>query len=206
MHGIANKLERHHFPFKDSDIPFNGIYILFQKDEFGHDQERIVRIGTHTGDDRLCLRLEEHFLTENKDRSIFRKNIGRAILKKRNDQFLESWNYDLTTRAAKDLYSSNIDFTYQQKIEDEVSEFIKINFSFAAIPVVGKKERLEIESLLISTVSLCKQCGPSGHWLGKYSSKPKIAESGLWQIQKLYKTPFDDSNIKIILALTKCKL
>ncbi len=49
IHKIVNELERHNFPFDESRIPRNGIYVLFQKGEYGHEQERIVRIGTHTG-------------------------------------------------------------------------------------------------------------------------------------------------------------
>ena len=63
----------------------NGVYILFEKNESGHNGDRIVRIGSHTGNDNLVKRLEEHFLKENKDRSIFRKNIGRALLNKNSD-------------------------------------------------------------------------------------------------------------------------
>ncbi len=83
IHRLSQTLERHSFPFNELKIPLNGIYILFQKDESAHSQDRIVRVGTHTGKDRLRLRLKEHFLTENKDRSIFRKNIGGALLNKK---------------------------------------------------------------------------------------------------------------------------
>ena len=53
--------------------------------------DRIVRIGTHRGDNNLYNRLKEHFINENKDRSIFRKNIGRALLNKNQDSYLEIW-------------------------------------------------------------------------------------------------------------------
>jgi len=79
VHRLAHRLRRHHYPFKSEAIPSNGIYLLFEKGESGHDGDRIVRIGTHTGRDQLPSRLNEHFLNENKDRSIFRKNIGRAF-------------------------------------------------------------------------------------------------------------------------------
>jgi hypothetical protein len=62
---------------------------------------RIVRIGTHTGANQLCSRLKQHFLNEMKDRSIFRKNIGRCLLKQANDPFLEFWELDLTSHAAR---------------------------------------------------------------------------------------------------------
>lgn len=47
VHKLANGLSRHYFPFEETEIPSNGIYILFQKGEKGHGLERIVRIGTH---------------------------------------------------------------------------------------------------------------------------------------------------------------
>jgi hypothetical protein len=76
LHKIFNTLKRFSFPFDDTNIPLNGIYILFQKEEMAHGADRIVRIGTHTGKNQLHSRLKQHFINENKDRSIFRKNIG----------------------------------------------------------------------------------------------------------------------------------
>ena len=89
LHTLFNKLPHHHFPFDAKKIPLNGIYILFEFGEIAHDTNRIVRIGTHNGDGNLPSRLKSHFIKENKDRSIFRKNIGRALLNKSNDPFLE---------------------------------------------------------------------------------------------------------------------
>lgn len=88
VHEVIWKLPRHRFPFDDQDIPANGIYVLFEEGESGHGGDRIVRVGTHTGDNQLRSRLKQHFINENKDRSIFRKNIGRAILSKDSDPFL----------------------------------------------------------------------------------------------------------------------
>jgi len=65
-----------------------------------HSTDRIVRIGTHTGNNKLWFRLKEH-LIENKDRSIFRKNIGRALLNKDNDCFIEHWNKKNLTKKIK---------------------------------------------------------------------------------------------------------
>jgi hypothetical protein len=63
----------------------NGIYVLFERGEECHDGGRIVRVGTHTGDGQLRSRMLQHFVNENKDRSIFRKNIGRALLNRDRD-------------------------------------------------------------------------------------------------------------------------
>ena len=204
LHQMFNNMEKLTFPFIDSDIPLNGIYILFEKGELAHGTHRIVRVGTHTGDNQLVSRLKQHFIKENKDRSIFRKNIGRCILNKENDPFLDKWELDLTTREAKEKYSNLIDFDKQKEIEKKVSKYIQENFSFIVFPVVDKAKRLRLESRIISTVSLCKECTPSNNWLGLFSPKRKIRESGLWLVNELYKQPLSDEDmmkIRIIFGV-----
>jgi len=202
IHHIFQNLKRYNFPFNGEELPKNGIYILFEEDELAHNGERIVRVGTHTGSNNLAKRLKEHFMKENKDRSIFRKNIGRAILFKREDSFLKQWNWDLTTRANKDKYSSLVDVDKQKIIEEEVSQYIKNNFSFAVFEVKSKTDRLNFESKLISTISLCEDCKSSRQWLGESSPIHKIKESGLWLVQGLYKTPLDFDELEEIKSLS----
>jgi hypothetical protein len=205
IHNLTNQLTRHKFPFVASTIPENGIYALFEKAETAHGYDRIVRVGTHTGINQLRSRLKQHFLSENKDRSIFRKNIGQAILNKRNDIFLKNWDLDLTTRKMRAQYSSLIDFNYQKQVENEVSLYIRDNFSFVAFELTDKSKRLEIESKLISTVSLCNDCKSSDNWFGRYSPKKKIVSSGLWLVNELDKTPFDASEMDYLLTIIKDK-
>jgi len=195
LHKIFNNSKRISFPFNDEKIPFNGIYILFEKGEQAHEGDRIVRIGTHTGENQLRSRLKQHFINENKDRSIFRKNIGRAILNKNKDDFIKQWEIDLTTREAKDLFSKEIDFEKQKQIEKLVTKHIQENFSFIVFGIDDKDERLKIESKIISSISLCDKCGRSVNWLGNYSPKEKIKESGLWLVNELYKEPFNHQEL-----------
>lgn len=201
LHHLANKLVRYNFPFNESKIPLNGIYILFENGEEGHQAERIVRVGTHTGENQLRLRLKQHFINENKDRSIFRKNIGRSLLSRENDSFIESWELDLTTKISREKNSSSIDLCYQKSIESQVSKYIQSNFKFCVFEVNNKDERIELESKLISTISLCKDCKPSKKWLGNSSPKSKIVESGMWLVNELYKTPFGASGIERLSKL-----
>ena len=91
LHQRLSELRRYSFPFEESCLPMNGVYILFEKGEQAHGVDRIVRVGTHTGESQLISRLNQHFVKENKDRSIFRKNIGRSYLKMKNDPYLEKW-------------------------------------------------------------------------------------------------------------------
>ena len=189
LHQLFSQLEKFSFPFNNQNIPQNGIYILFEKGEYAHGTDRIVRVGTHTGENQLRSRLHQHFLKENKDRSIFRKNIGRAVLTKRDDPFLEQWELDLTTRKAKEQHRSSSYIEKQKEIEKEVTQYIQNNFSFVVFQVEGKEKRLAIEKKLISTISLCNECSPSKDWFGYNSPKKKIRESGLWLVNGLYREP-----------------
>ena len=194
-HVLFNELKEYSFPFNEKEIPKNGIYILFEKGEKFNDLSRIVRVGTHTGNNQLQSRLKQHFVKENKDRSVFRKNIGRALLNAENDSFLKQWELDLTTRANKEKYSEQIDFEKQQNIEKKVSEYIQNNFSFAVFEVLEKEQRLRIESRIISTVSNCTNCKPSENWLGLSSPKQKIKDSGLWLVNELWKQSLSENEL-----------
>jgi hypothetical protein len=124
LHQLFNLQPILSFPFDTRNIPHNGIYILFEVRENAHGTNRIVRIGTHTGVDQLRSRLKQHFIQENKDRSIFRKNIGRAILNRDHDPFLILWDLDLTTNEARQLYKNVVDFSKQKQVEQQVSQYI----------------------------------------------------------------------------------
>jgi hypothetical protein len=198
LHQLFNSLPRFHVPFDINEIPRNGIYALFEQGEYAHGVNRIVRIGSHTGDNQLRSRLQQHFIHENKDRSIFRKNIGRAFLNKSKDPYLKEWELDLTSHHAKSKYSGVIDAVKQSRIEQQVTEYLQRNFSFTVFHVDDKANRLIWESKIISSISLCGECKPSQEWLGKYSPKDKIRESGLWLVNELYKQCLQDNEFAIL--------
>ena len=200
LHNLFNSLPKHKFPFNINEIPLNGVYILFEKNELAHDTNRIVRIGTHTGNNQLISRLNQHFVNENKDRSIFRKNIGRALLNKNNDPFLKFWELDLTTKNSR-ILNSSIDFNKQKQVEHEVTKYIQEKFSFVVFEVNNKEERLKLESKLISTISQCNECKPSLNWLGLFSTKEKIRTRGLWLVNELNKEPLSEKELLNISAL-----
>ena len=65
----------------------------------------------------------------------------------------------------------------------------------------GKSQGLE--SSLIGTVAHCKLCEPSDNWLGNYSPKRQIRESGLWLAQHLDANGINDNNKEGILNAIK---
>jgi hypothetical protein len=200
---LFNSMERFKFPFDESKIPKNGIYVLFERGQKGHGLDRIVRIGTHTGKDQLRSRLFQHFINENKDRSIFRKNIGRTLLNKANDPFLKSWELDLTTKKAREKFAKTVNMSRQKEIEKEVTRYIQDNFSFVVFEILQKDRRLDFESKLISTISLCKECKPSKGWLGLFSPKERIKEGGLWQVNEIYKKQLNDKEFGELQKITR---
>lgn len=198
LHEWVHTLPECRFPFDDARIPRNGIYFLFEEGEYAHGDRRIVRIGTHTGEGQLLSRLKQHFLVANKDRSIFRKNIGRALLARDGDPFLSDWELDLTSRIARDVHAARVDFAKQTEVEKRVTEYLQNTFSFAVVPIDNKGKRLRFESRSISTVSLCSECAPSDSWLGHFSPKQKIRESGLWIVNELYKEPLSAADLTVL--------
>ncbi len=205
LHRLFNSLPRQRFRFDTHQIPDNGIYILFEDGESAHGADRIVRVGTHTGANQLPSRLKQHFVQENKDRSIFRKNIGRALLEKANDPFGEQWEWDLTSREARERFGPVLDTNRKRSVERAVSEHIQRHFSFVVFRVDDKDRRLSLERKLISTVSLCPECKPSPDWLGLHSPIRKIREHGLWLVNGLYGETLTPKDFDILCRILTAK-
>lgn len=196
LHEMLNTLPRYSFGQLDDAVPADGVYFLFELGEEGHEGKRIVRIGSHTGKGNLAARLREH-VRLNKDRSIFRKHIGRALLQQDNDPYLAVWNLDLTTRKARTEQGHRLDKAKQAGIEDAVSAYIHNTFSIVVLPASDSEAACRLEERCIGTVSSCSRCSPSKSWLGKHADS-RIAQSGLWQIMHLYRTGLDDSDLRTI--------
>jgi hypothetical protein len=188
LHKLFDEQNRFSFPFKDkeSKIPRNGIYVIFEKGETFNDIDRIVRVGTHTGENQLCSRLNQHFVKENKNRSIFRKNIGRCFLNRDKSKYLNLWELDITSKADKVKNLKLLDLNFEKQLETRISDYIQNNLSFCVFQVDTKEKRLFWESKIVSTLAKSNELKPSKNWLGNFSTKDKIKQSGLWQVNELY--------------------
>jgi hypothetical protein len=223
LHEQLEELPLIKFPFDLEQLPKNGIYFFYEDGEvWGHggNKPRIVRVGTHRNGN-FRSRINEHYLLnkdylnfdENRpkpsDRSIFRKNIGRALLNKNKDNYLEIWNIDFMKKKNIELWKSKRDIEKERKLEEMITKIIRERFSFRFIILDNQVERMGskgLESSLIGTLSHCKLCGPSADWLGNYSPKEKIKESGLWLVQHLKNKPINENDKKVILdAIRKTK-
>jgi len=198
LHTLIREGKRFDFSMGYDAIPPNGIYIMFEKGEFAHSGDRIVRIGTHTGDKQLKSRIFQHYENENKNRSIFRKNIGRCFLNRTNNPYLLTWELDTTTKAKKEMYTDRIDRKFEAEIERQISQYIQTQLSFCILNVPSKEDRLYYEARLIGTVSCCSECSATPNWLGMFSPVEKIRKSGLWQVMELYSTPLSANELIFI--------
>ena len=149
-----------------------GVYIIFERGEKYGDYDRITRVGK--AEKSLLSRLKQHFVKEDKDHSIFRKHVGRALLNKKG-LTLENWNKKGVTDSGT---------------ENEVSEYLKENAAFCVIPLKDKNEIRILEKTLIGILSAFNlsylaangKAIQSGDWLGNYSVNQKIKASGLWNV------------------------
>ncbi len=213
LHRSLRELPILRFPFQIDQLPNNGIYFLYEDGEvWGHGghKPRIVRIGTHN-DGNFQSRISEHFLLDEarkmdfgldqaapKDRSIFRKHIGRAILNKQGDPYLSIWNYDFMESETRARYWQERDIEKERRLEKEITTLIRESFSFRFIVVEDQAKRIGLTGLerpLIGTRGRCSSCraAVSNYWLGRYSprAQAQIRESGLWLIQHLKHEPLN---------------
>lgn len=130
--------------------------------------------------------MKQHFENPNKDRSIFRKNIGRAVLNKDNNPLLKYWNLDLTNRANKDKYFDADLEKERQQLESWITNYLHDNMSFVVFPVNTKEERLRLEEAIISTLYQSEDFQASKDWLGNYVLPTKanhVKDARMWLSQ-----------------------
>jgi hypothetical protein len=210
------------YPFRLEELPKNGIYFFYENGEvWGHGGEkpRIVRVGTHR-QGNFRSRIADHYLLGRnlvldpmkpapKDRSIFRKNLGRAILKKRGLPYLDVWDIDFTSRKNREENHHLRNMRLEVEIEEEISRILRENFFFKYIVLEDMEARIGekgLESKLIATLAQCPLCKPSEKWLGNYSPVKRIRTSGLWLYQHLDSSKIqEEDKHKIVRIIDKTK-
>lgn len=199
LHKTLVSLPLVRYPFVLEKLPDNGIYFFYEDGEVNahNSKPRIVRVGTHRNNN-FRSRINDHYLLNGmsfdqnspapKDRSIFRKNIGRALINKMNPDYLQIWNIDFTEKVKRKRFKHKRNIAFERKIEQMITKRLADNFSFRYIEIDDQDQRMGkkgLESRLIGTLSHCGLCQSSPKWLGRSSPKAAIKESGLWLIQHL---------------------
>ncbi len=185
----------------DGHLPDNGIYFFYQKGEtWGHGGSlpRIVRVGTHRGDGNFPHRIGEHFLTNG--RSIFRKNIGRALLHRDKDDYLKIWTLDFIDKIRRLRHGTPAELASEARIQQSVTGVLRGNFWFRFILVDEPNKRKELESRFIGTVASCPSCCSSSSWLGRHSPVKRICTGKMWLVQHLDSEGIDETASKAMLG------
>lgn len=182
LHEQVNSLDRYQYDGKNfvnlsnplSQIPNKqgGIYIIFEKGETYKDFDRIVRVGK--AEKSLLTRLTQHFIKKDKDHSVFRKHIGRSLLRQQHcDLEIKDWD----TKGVNNI-----------EIEDKVTEHLIENISFCIIPLSDKEQIKKLEQTLLEVLSIHNRLYhettgkyiQSDNWLGYCNENQKVTESGMW--------------------------
>jgi hypothetical protein len=174
------------------ELPKQGVYFFFDDHEattFSTTIPRLVRIGTHgvsagsvaTLRNRLRTHLGTRAGAGNHRASVFRLHVGRAIIER--DQLgkqFPSWGKG---------QSAPREITEQEApLEAQVSEYIG-NLRVLFVPVLdvagtgSMRATIERQFISMFTESLCAIEMSSSTWLGRFSDKPSIRDSGLWNIR-----------------------
>jgi hypothetical protein len=178
--------------------PDRGVYFFFEPGETraGGGAPRVVRVGTHalkTGSNtRLWNRLSGHRGLAasgggNHRGSIFRLLIGDALLR-RECLAVPSWGVGgtLAVAATETGLSRDAIEIAEQPIEQGVSAIVgRMPLLWVAVPdppgpmsLRGLIERGAIA--LLSAPSTLAREPASNQWLGRWSSRERVATSGLW--------------------------
>jgi hypothetical protein len=142
------------FPFDIMKLPLNGIYFFYEQGENAdhgsnihkigvnnNTRPRIVRVGTNK-ENNFRNRISEHFLLDEatkmrftianskpSDRSIFRKNIGRALLNKEKDYYQRIWNIDFIPKDNRLKFNLMRNIDKEKEIESQITETLRVAFS-----------------------------------------------------------------------------
>lgn len=174
VHQILAALPPQRFPVSRRDVPPDGIYLLYETGETalvdGEELDRVVGVGTHTGEGRLARRLGIHASGDRRG-SDLRLYLGSAVLAQQNpaDPRLQTWLNDKRTPM--------------DEIEGAVSEIIRDRFTVRCIPVPDREERQSLEQALLPLLARNSVAPPSEEWLGRHAAHREIRASGMWNPQ-----------------------
>lgn len=186
--------------------PQRGVYFFCENGEYRTDTgmgPRIVRVGTHAltngSHTTLWTRLAQHKgVTKtgggNHRGSIFRLIVGQALIQKYGYEY-ENWGNGPSASAA--IRKS------EEKLEKEVSFYIdKMPFLWIGIDdkpsPASLRGYIEKNSIaLLSNFNKPLIDPPSNNWLGRYSNRAKVRDSGLWNQNHVEET-YDPAFLNVL--------
>jgi hypothetical protein len=189
-------------------LPLNGLYVFFEVGQKivinSKEYNRIVRIGINEKPNNFRSRIRGHY-NGNIEGSVFRENVGWALLESYGKKPLQSY------RTKKNYRKQNSGGA----LEREISNYFARSLSFKAFKIDYGKLAM-YEKTLIAAFSLYYQYKTFQkeldlrNWLGlhSYSKQERIKRSGLWNSEGVFliEEPFSLDRMEIdrqILSLPK---
>ena len=186
--------------YRAMNLPQRGVYFFYEYGEYrtGLDtSKRVVRVGTHglkTGSSRsLRNRLYSHrgSLTSGRGNhrgSIFRLLLGQALARQNGHAVPRSWGIGKSAaEAARKLQIGRLEILEDEmELEGLVNKYVRqmpflvLNVDDAPGPC---SRRGFIERNCIALLSNYRRPAadqPSRDWAGRYSGRPRVRCSGLW--------------------------
>lgn len=197
-------------PLKDlpPKLPTRGVYFFAEPGELRKSRPpttRVVRVGTHAvsagAKSTLRSRLKQHLGTRsgggNHRGSIFRLHVGAALLA-REDKAIPTWGVG-SSKPAKLRGSESLraaEAAWEQTVSTYISSMPLLWIDVPDEPG-SQSQRAYIERNAIALLSSrgSKQDPPSPGWLGRFSPRQEIRESGLWNlnhVSEIYEPAFLD--------------
>lgn len=160
----------------------DGLYFFYEGGESSPHAPsgRVVRIGNHPrSDGTLVRRLRQHYQGR-KNGSVFRKFVGGALMRVDNRD-----HPCLAPAPGKGHWERQNEKVCDRcrPVEQRVSRLLRTRFRFRCVAIQEREVRNTFEELLIATLSCCRVCQPSGHWLGRHAYSGIIRETGMWNSQ-----------------------
>ena len=205
LHLLFNSMKRYNYK-TINDIPFdNGVYIFFGEDEKYAGMDRIIRVGTDTQQNRLKERMKQHLLTSNKDGSIFRKNIGRAMLNKEQKiELLKYWNIKMSKPENKKYFNNELQLECRS-LENKITNYLCANMEFVVFNLEKAEDRLRYEEAIIATLHKSKDFKASENWLGNYVptniKNNHVVDSRMWISQGINAKELTDAEFQRLMTL-----
>ena len=170
------------------NIPNQGVYFFFDQIETRENSSdlRVVRVGTHAihanSKATIKQRLSQHKGPEklfgSHRASVFRKLVGYAL---KNRDHLQQNQWGIPGEKSNKIVRER-----EKELEKDVSIYLR-NLSFTILEIEGEacknNDRAYIERntiALLSNYNRDKIDPPSANWLGSFTKKEKIVNSGLW--------------------------
>lgn len=182
-----------------------GIYFFFEDGEMRMTapfQHRVVRIGTHAVSEGSKATLWNRLRTHrgggdglgNHRGSIFRLHVGESIIRRGElEPIFPTWGNGQSAPADVRSAEEEIELAVSEHIGDMEVAWLEVPDASSADSDRGYLERNFIALLAGPTGPLDL---PSGNWLGRWSTREAVTNSGLWNVNHVYET-FDATSLDV---------